>query len=232
MSHRRILSAVDAALVVEFDEVIDPVVNARVVALAGRPRERAAAGVIDVVATFRAVTLYIDPLVADVDALSALVQELAALPDDAPGQAEAAIVDIPVCYGGSFGPDLDDVARATGLDTADVIAAHTSREYRVFMLGFLPGFAYLGSVDPRIAVPRHTTPRLHVPAGSVGLAGEQTGVYPSESPGGWSLIGRTPMRMVDVLRSQPALLQPGDRVRFHAVNRLEFERLLAAGQGA
>ena len=81
-------------------------------------------------------------------------------------------------------------------------------------------------------MPRHTTPRLHVPAGSVGLAGEQTGVYPSESPGGWSLIGRTPMRMVDVLRSQPALLQPGDRVRFHAVNRLEFERLLAAGQGA
>ena len=130
-----------------------------------------------------------------------------------------------MCYGGELGPDLTVVAAFSGLSEAEVIAVHAESTYRVYMLGFLPGFAYLGSVDERIAIPRRESPRLRVPAGSVGIAGRQTGVYPLPAPGGWQLIGRTPTRLFDLARAEPFLLRPGDQVRFAAVSESEFRRL-------
>jgi inhibitor of KinA len=133
------------------------------------------------------------------------------------------IIDIPVCYGGVLGPDLEDVARRHELSAQDVIDVHVAGDYLVYMVGFMPGFAYLGGLSSRIATPRRQTPRTAVPAGSVGIGGEQTGVYPLVSPGGWNLIGRTPRRIFDIDRSEPALLVTGDRVRFRAISLTEFD---------
>jgi inhibitor of KinA len=133
------------------------------------------------------------------------------------------IVEIPVCYGGAFGPDLDDVAERHGLGSDDVVAIHTSGEYLVYMVGFMPGFAYLGGLDERIATPRRRSPRTAVPAGTVGIGGQQTGVYPLVSPGGWNLIGRTPLRIFDPARDEPTLLATGDRVRFRAIPLDEYQ---------
>ena len=124
------------------------------------------------------------------------------------------MIEIPVNYGGEYGPDLDAVATFAGCSVDEVIKRHSSRTYRVYMLGFVPGFAYMGRVDPSLAAPRHRVPRERVPAGSVGIAGLQTGVYPVESPGGWQLIGHTTTVMFDANRDQPSLLAAGDLVRF------------------
>lgn len=181
-------------------------------------------GLIEYVPAYTTVALYFDPAVVDYEEVRDAALRLAAQPlNSAP--MTACLVEVPVCYGGDFGPDLEHVATHHGIAPADVIRIHESGEYEVWMLGFAPGFAYLGGLPERIATPRHATPRVKVPAGSVGIAGAQTGVYPFESPGGWQLIGRTPLRMFDPERSSPALLSPGDRVRFYAIQRDEFEAL-------
>lgn len=130
---------------------------------------------------------------------------------------------IPVCYGGFFGPDLREVAAVNGLSDNDVIDIHTSATYQVYMIGFVPGFAYMGGMPETIAAPRKPAPRPAIPAGSVGIAGKQTGIYPLETPGGWQLIGRTPLRLFDAGRPQPSLLKAGDRVQFKAITQTEFE---------
>ena len=140
-------------------------------------------------------------------------------------EAPARTVVIPVCYEQEFGPDLEFVAQHSGLTPDQVIERHTAGHYRVHMLGFSPGFGYLGGLAAEIAVPRHATPRTRVPSGSVGIGGPQTGVYPIESPGGWRLIGRTPSTMFDPRRRPPTLLETGDEVRFRAIPRAEFDRL-------
>jgi inhibitor of KinA len=141
------------------------------------------------------------------------------------GESDGNQTEIPVCYGGEFGPDLEHVASYTGLASHEVIERHSSAEYRVYLLGFLPGFPYLGGLDPRLATPRRGTPRTAVPAGSVGIGGMQTGVYPLESPGGWQLIGRSPVILFDPLRMPPTLLSPGDLVRFRPIERGEYDAL-------
>ena len=135
------------------------------------------------------------------------------------------IITVPVSYGGTFGPDLEEVARYLQLPAEEVIRLHTNADYTVYMLGFLPGFPYLGGMDPALSTPRKMTPRQHVPAGSVGIAGGQTGVYPSPSPGGWQLIGRTPLCLVDVTHEEPCLFSPGDRIRFEAISEKAFQEL-------
>ena len=145
-------------------------------------------------------------------------------------EVEAArVVEIPVCYGGGHGPDLDEVADHHGLAPADVVDIHVRGEYRVYMIGFAPGFAYLGGLAARIATPRRAEPRSLVPAGSVGIGGSQTGIYPLASPGGWRLIGRTPLRMFDATRLPPALLGVGDRVRFRGIAPNEFDSWADSG---
>jgi KipI family sensor histidine kinase inhibitor len=138
---------------------------------------------------------------------------------------------IPVCYGGEYGPDLDEVAACCGLDADAVVARHTAGNYRVAMLGFAPGFPYLLGLDPQLAVSRRTDPRQRVPAGSVAIGGSQTGIYPEVLPGGWQLIGRTPLRLFDVTASEPSLLAAGDRVRFRAIDEATFRQLLTVTPG-
>ncbi len=139
--------------------------------------------------------------------------------------SEPRTVIIPVCYGGDMGPDLEDVAISNKLTAEEVINEHTSTTYLVHMIGFVPGFAYLGGMNPTIAAPRKATPRVAVPAGAVGIAGMQTGIYPLQTPGGWQIIGQTPVKMFDPNRPAPALLKAGDRVQFKRIEMEEFKHL-------
>ena len=227
MTAVRIVAAGDAVLIAEFAERIDVSVNAEAVALADQLSLASVSGVRDIVPTFRSVAVHFDPLATDVGDLAARIHAASAsapeLPADSIGSADP--VEIPVCYDAEFAPDLEEIAHAAGLSCDEAIAAHAGREYRVFMLGFLPGFAYLGSVDARIAAPRRAEPRLVVPAGAVGIAGLQTGIYPQQSPGGWNIVGRTPLRMAWLERAQPTRLKAGDRVRFRVIDRSEFDRI-------
>ena len=225
------IAAGDSAFVVEFEERIDPAVNARAIAMAERLRAEPIAGVRDVVPTYRSVAIYFDPLQTNHDALVARLEHDAAQPVQA-AHPRAELIRIPVCYGGELGPDLGRVAEFARMSESAVVDLHAGATYRVFMLGFVPGFAYLGIVDARIAAPRRETPRVRVPRGSVGIAGAQTGIYPAETPGGWQLIGRTPVRPFDAARSDPFLMKAGDDVRFYAVDRAEFDRLEEAAEQA
>jgi len=223
-SHYRIVPAGESVLIVEFEERIDPVVNATTIGCANAIQAAAISGVRDIVPTYRSVAIYFDPLRTDTDAL------LERITHEAESAGPGAVVPgepvrIPVCYGGDLGPDLPQVAAFAKLSEDEVVRLHGTVTYRVFMLGFVPGFAYLGMVDPRIAMPRRATPRVRVPSGSVGIAGVQTGIYPAETPGGWQLIGRTPIRPFDPSRADPFLMKAGDAVQFYAIDRAEFDRL-------
>lgn len=210
----RISEAGDSALLLEWDEVIDPRVNARAIAMAAAIRDASLPGVRDVVSTFRSVAIFFDPLKGDLDTFRNAVMRLTNVSLEV---VHGKTVEVPVSYGGDAGQDLASVADWAGLSADDVARLHAEAEYRVFMLGFLPGFAYLGSVDARIAAPRRETPRSRVPAGSVGIAGRQTGVYPRESAGGWQIIGRSALAVFDPGRVPAALFAPGDTVRFMPV---------------
>ena len=222
MSDYRIVPAGDSALIVEFEERIDPAVNARAIACAVTIQAANLPGVRDVVPTYRSVAIYFDPLRTDSAAMMASVNRAAAQAGPELAAARAP-VRIPVCYGGELGPDLAGVAAFAGLPEDDVVRLHTTTTYRVFMLGFVPGWAYLGIVDERIAMPRRSTPRVRVPSGAVGIAGVQTGVYPAETPGGWQLIGRTPVKPFDASRTDPFLMQAGDSVQLYRIAREEFD---------
>jgi KipI family sensor histidine kinase inhibitor len=218
----RVVEAGDSALLVEFEERIDARINAAAVALAAALRDARLPGVRDVVPTFRSVAIYFDPLRTDIASVAQLIDASVVM---TPAEASLpSTVRIPVCYGGEFGPDLREVAAFAGVSEDAVVDIHVSHSYRVFMLGFLPGFAYMGLVDQRIAAPRRATPRLRVPAGSVGIAGAQTGVYPSTSPGGWQLIGRTPYKPFDPGRPKPFGLAAGDTVQFYSISEADFEK--------
>lgn len=214
----------DAAILIEFGDRIDEAVNRRVRSLAATLAQEPLHGLIEAVPTYRSLLLHYDPLHLDYVTLERWARErleqsgALALPE--PRQ-----VEIPTVYGGPYGPDLNFVARHNGLSAQEVIRIHSGTAYPVFMIGFTPGFPYLGGVDAAIAAPRLETPRTQVPAGSVGIAGQQTGVYPLASPGGWRIIGRTPLRLFDPHTDPPALLAPGDRVRFVPILEEEFERL-------
>jgi inhibitor of KinA len=220
----RVLPAGDRALVVEYGSTIDRHVNARVRGLAAMLDAAAVPGIIETVPTYRSLTVHYDPLrlaVSDLEHI--LLTADAGLADEAVPARRT--VEVPVAYGGEFGPDLGDVAAHHGLSEDDVAAIHAAADYLVFMMGFMPGFPYLGGVSPRIATPRLPTPRAVVPAGSVGIAGHQTGIYPTDSPGGWRLIGRTPLRIFDAALTPPSLFEAGDGVRFVPVSAREFAEI-------
>jgi inhibitor of KinA len=216
----RILPAGDSAWLIELPERIDAAVNARAIRIA-RAVETTDLPVTDVVVGYRSVMVYIDPLAAAAGEVEGRLREIAAAEPDG-ATAPGPLVDVPVCYDGPYGPDLGDVAAFAKCSIDEVIALHLGLEYRVFVVGFVPGFAYMAPVDPRIAAPRRTSPRLKVPAGSVAVAAGQTGVYPAETPGGWSLIGRCPVKPYDAARAEPFLFHPGDRVRFHRISETAY----------
>lgn len=221
----RIREAGDSALMLELEAVIDPAVNARAIAIAAAVRQRNVPGVRDVVSTFHSVAVFFDPLSIDTAQVTAALREAS---DAGMPQSTGRTIEVPTAYGGDAGPDLAEVAAFAGCSPQAVIDRHTSRTYRVFMLGFLPGFAYMAAVDETIGAPRKATPRLRVVAGSVGIAGQQTGIYPCDSPGGWQIIGRTPLDIFNPDRTPPALFAPGDSVRFVTVD----QRQLAHACGA
>ncbi len=217
------MPAGDAALLVELPARIDPDINDRAVALAEAIRRECASTARDVVIGYCTVTVYFDPLHVDA---ARIEDDIARLAHTSAGERRppGALVDVPVCYGGDEGPDLRHVAAAAALTEEHVIAIHSGTIYRVYVVGFVPGFPYMASVDPRLALPRRATPRTRVPAGSVAIAAGQTGIYPSETPGGWHLIGRTPLKPYDAARDEPFAFKPGDRVQFHAIDRDTFQR--------
>jgi len=223
----RFLPSGDTALVVEFGESMDRHISALVLNLRRRVEEAGIAGVIEAVPTFRSLMVHYDPLVVRSRDLQA---ELVPLIDGL--EAEALVGQrwqFPTCYEGEdFAPDLADVAAAAGLDTAEVIALHSSVEHLVYMIGFLPGQAYMGDLPDALTLPRRTSPRIKVPAGSVAIAIGQSTVYASESPGGWHVIGRSAVPLFDTRRDQAALLSPGDTVQFVPVSRAVYEDMHAA----
>ncbi len=223
MADFRILPLGDAALTIEFGEEIDPALNERVIAFAETVRAQTWEGVLDIVPTYRSVTIHVEPLCVDLDTLTSRLLQL-------PKTAQHVIRSgrqhrIPVLYGREGGPDLQDVAVFAKLSAAEFIRLHASVLYRVYMLGFSPGFPYLGLVPKPLAMPRLPTPRVTVPAGSVGIAGTQTGIYPISTPGGWRLIGRTPIALYRPHSATPFLLDPGDLVQFEPIEQPEFDRL-------
>ncbi|HEX5439007.1 MAG TPA: 5-oxoprolinase subunit PxpB [Gemmatimonadaceae bacterium] len=237
----------DRAVVIALGATIDEATHRRVRAVCARLEMRPVAGMIECVPAFASVVVHYDParvpLHASVGDARALARNAPASTQDASPYAcmvasladaltpplderplSAAVVEIPVCYGHEFGPDLVDVARHAHLTPDEVVQMHAAGDYRVHMIGFLPGFPYLGGLSDRLATPRRATPRTLVPAGSVGIGGRQTGIYPMDAPGGWQLIGRTPLALFLPDQEPPTRLRMGDRVRFRPISAQEFER--------
>jgi len=216
----RFLSAGDRALVVEFGDRVDRALSDDVLRLDASLRSTGLAGVVETVPTFRSLMVHYDPLVTS---RAELEQAIAALLDRRSGLCrDATLWRVPVCYEGEFAPDLAEVARLTELTPREVVGLHSAVRYHVYMLGFLPGFPYLGDLPPQLALPRRADPRVRVPAGSVSIATTLTAIYPYESPGGWHLIGATPIRLFDPERPRPALLAPGDIVRLEPIDPASF----------
>ncbi|OUS77173.1 kinase inhibitor [Paenibacillus sp. MY03] len=234
----------DSAIMVSLGNQVDEGTHQRVMMLSHYLEQHSFDGMIEYIPAYTSVTIVYEPLQvymgmlqraeADPEAGSELelspyeivskwlesvlqqVQHTAA--------AEPALVEIPVCYGGEFGPDLEFVAAQNGMSTTEVIQIHCSRDYLVYMLGFAPGFPYLGGMDKRISAPRKQTPRLVIPSGTVGIAGEQTGIYPISTPGGWQLIGRTPISLFLPDKNPPTLLKAGNRIRFYPISPIEYDQ--------
>ena len=251
----RIEAGGDRCLIVELGTRVDPLINRRVHALAAQLLAARIEGVVDVVPAFTTVAVHYRPeriRTSDSDTsprtnpqlspqlspharLENTIAALLAGGIDAPA-AQARTVEVPVCYGGDFGPDLDEVARACSLGAERVIELHGQSPHLVYMLGFAPGFPYMGGLDPRLAMPRRSTPRLSIAAGTVAIAREQSAIYTLQTPGGWNLIGRTPLVFFRPDADPPSLLRPGDSVRFVAVSRVRYdeiaERLRVQHRGA
>jgi KipI family sensor histidine kinase inhibitor len=237
----------DSALLIRLGDGIDARTNSLALALAEALREAKLPGVRDVAPAYASVGVRFEPEAAagsgtggsSNEFLAQRIHELVgALLRNSPPDSNGAVgdgqggdrptgdlIEIPVCYGGDFGPDLDALAAHTKLDAQDIVARHARVEYRVAMLGFMPGFPYLLGLDEALHAPRRASPRTRVPAGSVAIGGAQTGIYPRELPGGWQLIGRTPLTLFDAARAQPALLRPGQRVRFRPIEAGQFAEL-------
>ncbi|MEA4921117.1 MAG: 5-oxoprolinase subunit PxpB [Clostridiaceae bacterium] len=214
----------DRAVTLCFQQEISPAVNAAVCGFASRFSAIGLEGVIEIVPTYCAVTIHFDPAVLDLGLLISSIEASSQQLDEAPTEKAETVV-VPVAYGGEFGPDMANVMAYTGLTDGEIIRRHSEREYLIYMLGFTPGFPYMGGMDESIATPRLNTPRTAIPSGSVGIAGSQTGVYPIASPGGWQLIGRTPLKLFDIERENPFLLKAGQKVKFTPISAEEYERM-------
>ena len=219
----------DHALLLRWGDSADIAINQQVHALARRLRIAPPPWLIDCVPAYASLAVFFDSAaLPDNDPASSVRNFLLAIidqPESLSDNVESRLVEIAVCYGGDYGPDLDEVASNCSLTAAQVVEIHSQAEYLVAMLGFSPGFPYLLGLDPALASPRLASPRTRVPAGSVGIGGTQTGVYPNEGPGGWRLIGRTPQALFDARNDPPTLLLPGDRVRFVPIDAARFQSL-------
>ena len=234
-SEAKIVSFGESALLIEFGKGIDPEIHRRVQAVTEYLDAYSLPGVIEYVSAFSSVTIFYDPLAVkkmhmgsmteaplSFEILAALVTEMLTKLGNGVNHTPR-VVEIPVCYGGEFGPDLEYVAEYNQLSAEEVIRIHAGGQYLVYMIGFAPGFPYLGGMPEAIAAPRRQSPRMSIPAGTVGIAGMQTGVYPIATPGGWQLIGKTPLALFRPDENPPTLLQSGDHIRFYPISRQEYE---------
>lgn len=225
MTESRVLASGDTVLVLEFGDRIDWRISRHVHALDHALRSAPPPGVVETVPTFRSLAVHYDPENISFEALADHLLALAQDAEESPAQTR--LWRVPACYDAEFGPDLAEVGERAGLTPEQVIECHGSRSYLVYMMGFLPGFPYMGDVAAPIALPRRETPRKRVPQGSVAIATEMTAVYTLESPGGWHILGRTPVRFFDLGNKPPALLAPGDEVVFEPVSREDYETIRA-----
>lgn len=224
MQNIRILTAGDSSLLVEFGKEIDPEINRKIAATVQLMKEQHIEGVVDVIPAFASLLINYDPRVIGYEDMKERIRNLLKV-DAKAGAGSRRIYEIPVCYGGEYGPDLASIAENAGLSEEEVIRIHSSRDYLIYMLGFLPGFCYLGGLDERIFTPRLANPRLKIDAGSVGIGGSQTGIYPLDSPGGWQLMGKTPVKTYDPDREKPILVEAGDYIRFVPIDETEYKRI-------
>lgn len=221
MEEIKILTAGDSSLLIEFGQEISPKINQKITSTVQLMKEQHIEGVVDIIPAFCSLLINYDPRVIGYEELKERMKNLVKV--DVKSQAgKKRIFEIPVCYGGEYGPDIENIANHAGLSVDEVIKIHSSRDYLIYMLGFLPGFTYLGGLDERIHTPRLANPRLKIRAGSVGIGGSQTGIYPLESPGGWQLMGMTPVKTYDPEREVPILVEAGDYIRFVPVTEEEY----------
>lgn len=215
----------DSAVFCQVGNGVSPTVNIMVYSLEKRINQEEIKGIIETVPSYNGLMIYFNPLLLDSERLREIITSVSF---DEPANSEkesSRTIIIPVFYGKEYGPDLEIVAGENNLSTKEVISIHSGTDYRIYMLGFTPGFPYLGGMDMRIATPRKKEPRLKIAAGSVGIAGEQTGIYPIESPGGWQIIGRTPLRLFNPGSDTPFLLSPGISLRFREIGIEEYNEI-------
>ncbi|OFI06959.1 kinase A inhibitor [Clostridium acetireducens DSM 10703] len=219
------LLAGDKAIIIEFGNEINKEINNCVRNMYLAIKKYNIKGIVETIPTYRSILIEYDPLTINIKDLKNKLYQVQSKMNDIQ-IPEPRLIEIPTVYGGKYGPDLKFVAKYNNITEKDVIKIHTSVDYLIYMLGFTPGFTYLGGMSDKIETPRLETPRLKIPAGSVGIAGKQTGIYPIESPGGWQLIGRTPIKIYDSLRKNPIMLKAGDYLRFVPITEKEYEDIL------
>ncbi|MCJ7690471.1 MAG: 5-oxoprolinase subunit PxpB [Clostridiaceae bacterium] len=220
------LNAGDRALVIEFGDSIEEQINAKIRSLTLAIETEGIIGIIETIPTYRSLMIIYEPMLIELDELIDKVKYIETKMDEMK-LPDAKIIEIPTLYGGEYGPDLKFVAEHNKISLEEVIKIHTSRSYLIYMIGFTPGFPYLGGMNDKIATPRLQNPRTKIPVGSVGIAGSQTGIYPIESPGGWQLIGRTPVKLYDPYRKEPVLLNAGDYIKFVQIDKNEYKEIEA-----
>ncbi|MCD8096915.1 MAG: 5-oxoprolinase subunit PxpB [Lachnospiraceae bacterium] len=226
MQNIKIVAAGDSSILIEFGSEINPEINRKITSTVQLIRAQQIEGIVDMIPAFCSLLINYDPRIITYERIQSRMAELVKMDVKASAQKKK-VFEIPVCYGGDFGPDIENIAANAGLSVEEVIKIHSSSDYLIYMLGFLPGFCYLGGLDERIHTPRLANPRVKIPAGSVGIGGSQTGIYPLDSPGGWQLMGLTPVKTYDPDRETPILLEAGDYIRFVPIDREEFDRIRA-----
>ncbi|KAA8378356.1 5-oxoprolinase subunit PxpB [Leuconostoc mesenteroides] len=220
----KVIFSGDTSINVVFENVVSEKISNQVLSIAKLVERQHINGLVDIIPAYREVTFVFDPLVIDIASFKHFLEKQLNKMDGEIVDKKGRHYDIPVLYNDEVGLDLLEVAKYHGLSIEEVIHLHTAQAYRIYMLGFLPGFAYLGGLDAKLHTPRKNTPRLRIPAGSIAIGGEQTGYYPVDSPGGWQIIGQTPLVMFDSNRPE-IKLHAGDRMKFYAIDKLEFQKL-------
>lgn len=224
MQNIKIVAAGDSSILITFGNEINEEINRKITTIVQLMHDQQIEGVVDMIPAFCSLLINYDPRIISYEKMRKRMQEMVKM-DVKGGAGRKRVFEIPVCYGGEYGPDMENIASHAGLTEREVIDIHSSKDYLIYMLGFLPGFCYLGGLDERIHTPRLANPRVKISAGSVGIGGSQTGIYPMDSPGGWQLMGMTPVKTYDPEREKPILVEAGDYIRFIPIDEAEYKRL-------